>query len=230
MYQSRMRILQSRDGTNGRRAKIGERILSENSFSSSFVDRGTRTPCPAEKLLPPMQLMTRERSFRHLYLKYHPPKVHVRMDFLKKKEDPKFKKKKEDIFARIKAAELSAERIKREKERVAGHRRSIFNDGLGLSGTSISDHSGNDESHQDMIRCESINGQKDCVLVNDDSSVVLVSGFVTDPSKKDESAATVISTNTNSSIEENSEEEVYAGSFAFLADWKKEKRIKSCTR
>ena len=223
MYQSRMRILKSRDGGSGRRAKLGEKVLCESSFPSSFFDRGTRKPCPAEKLLPPMQLMTKEQSFRHLYLKYHPPKVKVRMDFLQKREDPKIKKKRDEIFARIRATEITSERLKREKERVAEHKRNALNDS-GPLGNSLSEHSGNEE---DVSGNESLNGQKDGVLFSDDSAVV-VSGFVTDPSKKMDSGATVVS--TISSCDENNEEEAYGDSFAFLADWKKEKKKRLSSR
>lgn len=223
MYQSRMRILKSRDGGTGRRSKLGEKIICENSFSSSFVDRGTRKPCSAEKLLPPMQLMTKQRTFRHLYLKYHPPKVQVRVDFLQKKEDPKLVKKREQIFARIRASEMASERLKREKERVAEHRRSMLNDG-GVMVSSLSEHSGNDDSQQqDALNGSDLpNGQKDGGLFAEDSSVV-VSGFVTDSSRKnDSSAATVISTNSNS--DDANEEESYGDSFAFLSDWKSGKK------
>lgn len=221
MYQSRMKILKSRDGSSTRRAKLGERIMCENSFSSFFVDRGTRKPCPEEKLLPPLQLMTRERSFRHLYLKYHPPKVHVRMDFLQKREDPKFKKKREDIFARIRAAEIASERLKREKERITEHRRSALkmNDGLSIS-NSLSEHSVNDESQLDALSThENTHGQKEGVHFTEDSNVV-VSGFVTDPSKKMDSAdVTVASVNSGGDDDDDD------GNLAFLSDWKKEKHL-----
>jgi hypothetical protein len=229
MYQSRMRILKSRDGGSGRRAKLGEKILCENSFTtSSFVDRGTRKPCSAEKLLPPIQLMTKERSFRHLYLKYHPPKVKVRMDFLQKQEDPKLKRKREEIFARIQAAEKNSERLKREKERVAEHRRSIFNDGASL-GNSTSEKSGNEDSQQELSISTAglelglpLTTTKEGASFAEDSTTEVVSGFVMDPSKKlHDSGATVISTNSGS------EEEAYGDCFAFLADWKKEKKKRS---
>ena len=229
MYQSRMKILKSRDGTSntgtGRRAKLGEKILNESSFSSSFVDRGTRKPCPSEKLLPPLQLMTKERSFRHLYLKYHPPKIQARMDFLIKKEDPKFKKKKDDLFARIRASEMASERLKREKEL----KRNAMNDGVSLC-NSLSEQSSNDEPQQDNNSSnnnsfESLNMPKDTVPFSEDSKIA-VSGFVMDPSKKVDLAATVAS---NSSNDDYQEEEVYGDSFAFLAEWKKErKRRVSC--
>lgn len=230
MYQSRMKILKSRDGTSttstGRRAKLGEKILNESSFSSSFVDRGTRKPCPSEKLLPPIQLMTKERSFRHLYLKYHPPKIQVRMDFLIKKEDPKFKKKKDDIFARIRASEMASERLKREKEL----KRNAMNDGVSL-GNSLSEQSSNDEIQQEnnnnnSYSTENSNTQKDIISFSEDSNIA-VSGFVMDPSKKSDSGATV--SPNNSGVDDYQEEEVYGDSFAFLAEWKKErKRRASC--
>ena len=203
MYQSRMRILKSRDGGTGRRSKLGQKIMSENSFSSSFVDRGTRKPCSSEKLLRPMQLMTKQQTFRHLYLKYHPPKVQFRVDFLQKKEDPKLVKKREQIFARIRASEMASERLKREKERAAEHRRSMLSDG-GVIVNSLSEHSGNDDSQQqDALNGTDLpNGQKDGGLFAEDSSVV-VSGFVTDTSSKknDYSTAIVIPTNSNNCID-----------------------------
>lgn len=235
MYQSRMRILKSREGS-GRRSKLGEKIISENSFSSSFVDRGTRKPCSAEKLLPPMQLMTKQQTFRHLYLKYHPPKVQVRVDFLTKKEDPILVKKREQIFAKIRASEKASERLKREKERgrAAEPKLSLKNDGgaggVGAGGAmvvnSLSESSGNDESQQDVNGSDFSNGQKDGGLFAEESSVV-VSGFITDSSKKSGGSleTSLLSANSNgNSNEDMNDEESFGDSFAFLLDWKKEKK------
>ena len=211
-----MRILKSRDGGSGRRSKLGEKIICDSS-SSSFVNRGTRKPCSAEKLLPPMQLMTKQKTFRHLYLKYHPPNIQVRVDFLQKREDPKLVKKREQIFARIRASEKASERLKREKERVAEHKRSLLTDGGGAQVNSLSENSGNEESQQDLNTSEFPNGQKDAGLFAEDSSVI-VSGFVTDSSKKNDSA-TVVSASSNTDDNES-----FGDSFAFLLDWKNEKK------
>ncbi len=145
------------------------------------------------------------------------------MDFLQKKEDPKIRKKREEIFSRIRAAELASERMKREKERVAAEKRKtiVINDG-GSLGNSLSEYSGNDDKQEDTL--ESSNRQKEGGGLFAEESNVVVSGFVVDPSKKIDSEATVISNSSRS--EDNNEEEVYGDCFAFLADWKKEKRKK----
>ena len=54
------------------------------------------------------------------------------MDFLQRNEDPVVKKKREEIFARLRAAELSTERIKREKETRQKDRMAAINDSLSL--------------------------------------------------------------------------------------------------
>lgn len=220
MYQSRMKILKSRDGNSGRRSTFGDKIMREKSFSASFVDRGTRRPCPEEKLLPPIQMMTKQRSFRHLYLKYHPPKVNTRMDFLVRKEDPKLKKKRDDIFARIKAAEIASERIKRDKERVAGQRRNAINDGLSIS-NSLSEHSGNDESQDDLL--DNNEPKEGGASLSHDMQNVIVSGFVAEPTNKlmDSTETSVVS--LKSVADDNYEEETTFGdNFAFLSYWKNE--------
>ena len=142
MYQSRMCYLKSRDGHSGRRTPHGNKSSSTSQSSSlyssssgpfSFGASLKPIPCSAEMLLPPLQLMTRERSVRQLYWKYHPPATKIRkMDFLQRNEDPVVKKKREEIFARLRAAELSTERIKREKETRQKDRMAAINDSLSL--------------------------------------------------------------------------------------------------
>ena len=89
-----------------------------------------------------------------------------------------------------------------------------------------SENSGSDEKEEDTSI--SPNRQKEIGGLFAEESAVVVSGFVMDPSKKLDSAATVIS--NNSCSEDNTEEEGYGDSFAFLADWKKEKKKKLSMR
>lgn len=103
----RMRVLQSRQGP--RRAtrtyahmKAASRKMNLPSLTSPPL------PCPPEKLLPPPELLTRERAFRYTYLKHHQPTTIPKISSLSRNEDPA----RDQILARIKAAE----KLKREKD------------------------------------------------------------------------------------------------------------------
>ncbi len=212
-YQSRMSYLKSREGDSGGRKLLGKRILGETS--KSFPFGASLKPCSGEKLLPPMQLMTRERSFRHLYRKFHPPAQIRKMDFLQKKEDPIVKKKREEIYARVRAAELASTRLKREKEAWDSSRNERLNGNEVASlQNSSSEYSSNEDS-QDGLSIE-LNSRPRGSFVNG-----VVSGFVTD-SKKADIQSSVASSCNNSGHDEMNDEDVFGGSFSFLAEWKKE--------
>jgi len=104
LYHCRMRYLKSRDG-------------NDRTIKAPLISSGrSPLPCPASRLLPPVELMTREHSLRHSYWKTHQPPSLPKAEFLKRKEDPEAKKKRELIYARIRAAEVSSERYNREME------------------------------------------------------------------------------------------------------------------
>lgn len=119
MYQARMRYLRSRQGS-GRENK---RSLGESSSEETLPSiTAAHEPCSGEKLLPPLELMTRSRALRYTYWKHHEPLLSEnigRLHFRKKCEDPAVKKKREEIFAKIRAAEAAAvERRRREREAI----------------------------------------------------------------------------------------------------------------
>ena len=165
-----------------------------------------------------MQLMTRERSFRHLYRKYHPPAQIRKMDFFQRKEDPLVKKKREEIYARMRAAELASERLKREKEAWQS-RNDRVNGSDVASLQNLSEHSSNEDNSQDGTAIESNmkGGRERGSFVNG----VVVSGFVAD-TKKSDFLSSVASSSNNSGSDDMNDDDTYGESFSFLADWKNE--------
>ncbi|GMI04730.1 hypothetical protein TrLO_g13941 [Triparma laevis f. longispina] len=77
-----------------------------------------KMPCPNEKLLPPVELMTRDQALRFAYLQEHDPKSGIKaMPGLAIKVDPEEEKKREEILKRIREKEIKDE-IKKREERV----------------------------------------------------------------------------------------------------------------
>jgi hypothetical protein len=212
-----MSYLKSREGDSGGRKLLGKRIIGETS--NSFPFGASLKPCSGEKLLPPMQLMTRERSFRHLYRQFHPPAQIRKMDFLQRKEDPVVKKKREEIYARIRGAELASNHLKREKEAWESNRNERMNNGSEVASlpNSSSEYSSNDDSQDGLsIELNSRLGKERGSFVNG-----VVSGFVAD-TKKVDMQSSVASSSNNSGYDEINGDDVLGGSFSFLAEWKKE--------
>jgi len=102
LYHCRMRYLKSRDGNDR---------MNKAPLMSSH-----RSQCPPARLLPPPQLQTREYSLRHSYWMTNQLPTLPKAEFLKRKEDPEVKKKRDLIYARIRAAEMSSERYTRDME------------------------------------------------------------------------------------------------------------------
>ncbi|GMH62254.1 hypothetical protein TrST_g5504 [Triparma strigata] len=76
-----------------------------------------KQPCPNEKLLPPVELMTRDQALRFAYLQEHDPKGGIKaMSGLSPKVDPEEEKKREEILKRIRENEIKDE-IKKRDER-----------------------------------------------------------------------------------------------------------------
>jgi hypothetical protein len=95
--------------------------------------------------------MTREHSLRHSYWKTHKLPTLPKAEFLNKKEEPETKKKREVIYARIRAAELSSERYNREKQ-----------------GKKLLEAEGNDSSEGDYSPVDSIIGIREMRSSNPD--------------------------------------------------------------
>jgi len=230
MYQSRMRYLKSRDGSSydkSSRTKLAERGERSQLPSFSSLLGASRTPCMADKLLPPMELMTRERSLRRVYWENHTPVTHVkRMNFLEKKENPVLKRKRDAIFARIRAAELASERLKREKkswqrseqQRIGG----TGGVGAGEGSAATSNTSPESSCHEDHQDGESLNRRKQSEVQYSEDTIGDVSGFIFDK-KKDPSSS-------SAGIDDTNEDENFGDSFAFLADWNKKTKISSYKR
>ena len=213
-----MSYLKSGEGESGRMI-LGKRIIGETS-SNTFTF-GASKPCSADKLLPPMHCMTRERSFRHMYNKFHPPAQIRKMDFMQRKEDPVVKKKREDIYTRIRAAESASERLKRDKEAWQSNRSErIGSDGSSFSlPNASSEHSSNEEDQDDIhVGLEMIArpSRERGSFVNG----VVVSGFVADTKKTD----VLSSVASSSGCEDINDDDTYGANFSFLSDWKKESK------
>ena len=106
LYHARMRVLHSRKGSRPN--------------AQGFLPRlHTRQPCAKEKIVPPKEVLPRDRAFRYAYLKNHQPSGIRRIPSLQKPPDPA----REEIVDRIRAEERAktdqAARAKAEKEAAA---------------------------------------------------------------------------------------------------------------
>lgn len=207
-----MSYLKSREGDSGRRL-LGKRIGEKSSTSLTLG--ASLKPCPADKLLPPMKLMTKEKSFRHLYRKFHPPPQICKMNFLKRKEDPGIRKKRDEIYAKIRASELASEHLKREKEAWQNSRtddRKISSD---ISvGNSSSEYSSNEVSQEEPAETASRRSRDNGSFING------LVGFVTEKGY----SSTASCCNNSRSDGVNDDNETYGECFSFLAEWKKENK------
>lgn len=96
LYHARMRVLQSRKG-------------SRRPNAQGLLPRlQTRQPCAKEKIVPPKEVLPRDRAFRYAYLRNHQPSGIRRIPSLQKPPDPA----REEIVERVQATE----RAKREQE------------------------------------------------------------------------------------------------------------------
>jgi len=143
LYHSRMRYLKSRDGqlirsSIVRKKQEYKKISHEKknnythhvSFPSPAVAHKTQPQhlsilsknkaCLPEKLLPPTELMSRSQAFRRACLTNldtSPIKKIKKMKSLHRKVKPSILAKREEIYSKIRAAEISAERIRKEEEK-----------------------------------------------------------------------------------------------------------------
>lgn len=107
LYHARMRVLQSRKG-------------SRRPQSRGILPRlQTRQPCAKEKIVPPKEVLPRDRAFRYAYLRNHQPSGLTRIPSLQKPPDPA----RYEIVERIRAVERAKKdqeaREKAEKEAAA---------------------------------------------------------------------------------------------------------------
>ena len=225
MYHSRMRYLTSREGN--RQSTLRERgngIVSDKSSSmqpKTSLLGASHIPCSQERLIPPTQLMTRERSFRHTYWKYHKPKITFRnTDFLKKKEDPMVKNKRDEIFARIKAAEIASERSIKEKE--SWKRAEIKKKGsitiLNGDSNPLNSLSGENSDMCDNSAAETNRGLKTDEIVDSIDSVPVSSSFQLEGKN-----ISRLYTGKQKHTEDHSisAEDTYPEGFSFISDWRK---------
>lgn len=98
MYQSRMRYLKSRESESRSSSRSGGKRLISGPEMHSFHSK--KKPCSIERLLPPIELMTRERSFRYFSWKYNKKSDQIKkLDCLvNKKNHRDFEHDKNDWF------------------------------------------------------------------------------------------------------------------------------------
>jgi hypothetical protein len=116
MYQSRMRYLNSREGESRSSSRSGKRLIrgpEMHSFHSK------KKPCSIERLLPPIELMTRERSLRYLSWKYNTKSDQIKkLDCLvNKKNHRDFEHNKEDWFDHNNKNDKGIDKINLGKEK-----------------------------------------------------------------------------------------------------------------
>lgn len=111
LLRRRMRVLQSRQCS--RRASRSHSYVSQYNSTTGRRTGGNqlfslayaRLPCPSEKVVPPQQLLTRERALRYQHLKHHQPTRIPKLSSLSRREDPTRAK----ILARMQARERKEE-------------------------------------------------------------------------------------------------------------------------
>ena len=229
MYHSRMRYLASREGN--RQITLRERgsgIVGDKSTSMQpkiSLLGASHIPCSQERLVPPTELMTRERSFRHTYWKYHKPKISFRnTDFLKKKENPIVKKKRDEIFARIKAAEIASERSIKEKE--SWKRSEIIKKNNTITILNSDSNPLNSLSGENSDQSESGIAEINRGLKTDDIAESIDSGTDSSSFQHEGKNNTRLFTGKQNNVKEDytlSGEDTYPEGFSFISDWRKDR-------
>mmetsp|Transcript_26625 Transcript_26625/g.39222 ORF Transcript_26625/g.39222 Transcript_26625/m.39222 type:complete len:247 (+) Transcript_26625:194-934(+) len=223
MYHCRMLYLRSEDDSRrGKRRNIGG-IGESSSNSSSSNEKpqfsfmsSAHEPCPQERLIPPNEVMTRAQSFRYAYWKHNPPAASVpRMECLQKKEEPNVKKKREEIFSRIKTAEVALERARREKEaRKRAERMMGGGQGGGGAGGGGSGSVGGGITGTKTFDSDLEHGEKDTVSRWDNVGDTWAN--TGGPIGSDKGRA-------ENETESGSDKDEYPEGFSFLSTWKKQK-------
>jgi len=193
LYHARMRVLQSRQGS--RRSNGPNRQGAAQAVMPLHV---VRQPCAKEKIVPPKEVLPRDRAFRYKYLQHHQPKGIKRMPSLKRPPDPA----REEIvrFARIRAAKKEQEGIAKANANAQALVTAATPTTTAASKTAIS---------KKPPRLARASG----VQMNSPTSVMtlppLMGSGLLQPS----------SMSQRSNCEDFSSEEEEGGSFAFLSEW-----------
>lgn len=109
LYHARMRVLQSRKGS--RRSHRQQGAGNKSNTRTTPALPLPRLPVHKEKLVPPKEVLPRDRAFRYAYLQHHKPSGIRKMPSLNRPPDPT----KERIIERMRAAERS----KKEQEEMS---------------------------------------------------------------------------------------------------------------
>ena len=225
LYQCRMQYLKSREGGNRSKTRRKE------SAQFSCLDERMHVPCSSEILLPPNELMTRSKAFRHAFWRHHKEptmKTVKKLEFGDKRNEKMYKKRTE-ILSRIEATTRARKEseLRRRAERVMNH-----------SMESMEDDS---ESDSESV----IPSADDGVNLQDDDSVAMnplspssnrrkarTSMFGAPKMKRQDEPINKISlpplrvTMTSRSNESRGKENTDESAFSFLSDWSKKDKQK----
>lgn len=178
LYHARMRVLQSRKGS--RRPK-----------SQGLLPRlQTRQPCAKEKIVPPKEVLPRDRAFRYEYLRNHQPSGIRRIPSLQKSPDPA----RDEIVERIRAVEVA------KKEREA--RKKAQKEAAAAAATAVASNSAKEKKSPTSLPRAPDFG-------NSPKSITALPSLV--------SAMPIECRWSNDDASSSEEEE--GGSFAFLSEW-----------
>jgi hypothetical protein len=197
LYHARMRVLQSRQGSRRSNGPSRRGAAASPGVMPLHV---VRQPCAKEKIVPPKEVLPRDRAFRYKYLQHHQPKGIKRMPSLKRPPDPA----REEIvrFARIRAAQKEQEGIAKSKAK-ANAEASV------TAATPTTTAASKTAISKKPPRLPRASG----VQMNSPTSVMtlppLMGSGLLQPS----------SMSQRSTCEDFSSEEEEGGSFAFLSEW-----------
>jgi len=175
----------------------------------------SKRPCKEEKLLPPVELMTRTQAMKYAYYRKNKPANFVKpMVGLVRKEDQRSVKRREEILDRIRAAEVKAAmRQKENRKRVEEEKSSDeeeTNDVCIQHQDATVDARGKVKTHKKDRRKSSLVNLVGLVRQRRRSTIDYIFGANGKNSQK-----MPFSTMDDS----DKEEEAYPENFAFLADW-----------
>ena len=111
LYHSRMRVLQSRKSRRSHRQQGAGNYSTRTTPALPLPRLHVRQPVHKEKLVPPKEVLPRDRAFRYAYLQHHKPFGIRKIPSLNPDPDPT----KEGIIERMRAAG----RAKKEQEEMS---------------------------------------------------------------------------------------------------------------
>ena len=227
LYQCRMQYLKSREG--GSRSKTRKKEYEMPQFSC--LDERMHVPCSSEILLPPNELMTRSKAFRHAFWRHHKEptmKTVKRLEFGQDKRNEQLAKKRKEILSRIEATTRESE-LRRRAERVMNHSLESIEDDSESDSESIipSVDDGGNLQDDDSVAMNPLSTSS-----NRRKGARMSMMYGTPKSKRQEEPINKTSlpplrvTMTSRSNESRGKENADESAFSFLSDWSKKDKQK----